>query len=87
MFDAESPLSPVERLLVVSLYVCLSQSQNRSVAGRLDSERSCYADLNIYRPETLSDKRIPAIRLVDGFRTGVESKARRACAEQTETPC
>lgn len=69
MSDIEPPLSPEERLTIVALYAHLTVSQNRSVPGRLAVESPCYADLNIHRPATLSHKRIPAIRLVDGFRT------------------
>jgi len=69
MPDAESPLSPVERLALVSLYAHLVQSQNRTVPGQLDPESACYADLNIRRPETLSHKEIPAIRVTRGIET------------------
>lgn len=69
MLDSEASLSPDERLMLVGLYARLSQSQNRSVAGRLDSETPCYAVLNIYRPETLSHKGIPLSRLSEGSGT------------------
>ena len=69
MPDAESPLSPVERLALVSLYAHLVQSQNRTVAGRLGSESACYADLNIHCPRTLSHKTIPVSRAREGSET------------------
>ncbi|BAX97301.1 hypothetical protein MSTE_01985 [Mycobacteroides stephanolepidis] len=69
MLDSEAPLSPVERLVIASLYASLAVSQNRSSSGQLDSESPCYADLNISSPRTLSHKGIPVIRPVEGFRT------------------
>lgn len=69
MSDSEAPLTPDERLLLVSLYARLSKSQNRSVPGRLGPERSCYADLNTSSPRTLSHKRIPVSRVAEGFGT------------------
>ncbi len=69
MTETEAPLTAEERLLLVSLYAHLTVSQNRTVPGQLDSEAPCYADLNIRRPETLSHKRIPAIRLTRGIET------------------
>lgn len=83
MTETEPPLTHEERLLIVGLYVALSQSQNRTVPGQLDSESACYADLNICSPETLSRKEIPDSRVTEGSETGVKPKARRACAEQT----
>lgn len=67
--ETEPPLTPGERLTVIALYTHLTVSQNRSSSGQLDSESPCYADLNISSPETWSHKRIPVIRLVEGFRT------------------
>lgn len=69
MSESEAPLTPGERLLLVSLYAHLIASRNRSVAARLDSETPCYADLNICSPETLSRKRIPASRAREGLET------------------
>lgn len=69
MSESEAPLSPVERLLLVSLYLRLTVSQNRTVPGRLASESACYADLNIRRPETLSHRRIPVSRHSEGSET------------------
>ncbi len=68
MTETEPALTPEERLLIVGLYATLSQSQNRSVPGRLGSERACYADLNICSPETLSHRVIPISRGSEGFR-------------------
>lgn len=69
MSDSEAPLTPVERLAIVGLYVTLSQSQNRPSLGRQAIERPCYADLNIRGPETLSRKRIPDTRVAEGIET------------------
>ncbi len=69
MLEDEAPLTVEERLTIASLYTHLVQSQNRTVPGLLVSETPCYADLNIRRPETLSHKRIPAIRLTRGIET------------------
>lgn len=69
MTETEPPLTHEERLLIVGLYVALSQSQNRTPLGRLGSERPCYADLNRCGPETLSRKRIPVSRLSEGLET------------------
>lgn len=69
MPDAESPLSPVERLLLVSLYTRLTVSRNRTVPGLLAVESPCCADLNISSPRILSHKGIPAIRLTRGIET------------------
>lgn len=69
MPETEAPLSPVERLVIASLYTRLVQSQNRTVPGQLGSESACYADLNVCSPETLSHNGIPAIRPSGGFRT------------------
>lgn len=68
MSDAEAPLTPDERLAVVSLYASLALSQNRSVVGQLAVERSCYADLDICSPETLSHRGIPVSRSSEAFR-------------------
>ncbi|SLB99298.1 hypothetical protein [Mycobacteroides abscessus] len=69
MSDAEPPLTPVERLTIVGLYAHLTVSQNRSVPGQLGSERACYADHDIHRPETLSHNRIPVSRASEGLET------------------
>ncbi len=83
MSDIEAPLTPIERLSIAALYARLAlsasqsltspaarlASQNRSVPGRLGSERSCYADLNICSPESLSHKKIPATRAREGIET------------------
>ncbi|BBZ82308.1 hypothetical protein [Mycobacteroides abscessus] len=69
MLEDEAPLTPDERLAIAALYASLTVSQNRTVPGLLVSETPCYADLNIRRPETLSHKRIPAIRLTRGIET------------------
>ncbi len=69
MLEDEAPLTPAERLVIVSLYANLALSQNRPSLGRLSSERSCYADLNICSPETLSHKEIPVSRGSEGFET------------------
>lgn len=69
MPETEAPLSPVERLALVSLYAHLVQSQNRTVPGLLGSESPCYADLNRCSPETLSHKRIPEYRVAEGSET------------------
>ena len=69
MSESEAPLTPGERLLLVSMYASLTVSQNRSSSGRLAVESPCYADLNICVPETLSHKKIPAIRLSEGIET------------------
>lgn len=69
MSESEAPLTPGERLALVSLYTRLVQSQNRTVPGRLSSETPCYADHDIRGPETLSRKIIPATRASEGFRT------------------
>lgn len=69
MSDHEPPLTPEERLLLVSLYAHLSQSQNRSVSGQLGSERACYADHDISSPETLSHSHFPVSRGSEGFRS------------------
>lgn len=69
MSETEAPLSPIERLALVSLYASLSRSQNRPSSGQLVSETPCYADLNICSPETLSHKGIPEYRLVEGIET------------------
>lgn len=68
MSETEPPLTPVERLAITALYTNLVMSQNRSVAGRLSSERSCYSDLNICSPETLSHEEVPVSRSSEGFR-------------------
>ncbi|SKU65051.1 Uncharacterised protein [Mycobacteroides abscessus subsp. massiliense] len=68
MTETEPPLTPGERLALVSLYAHLTLSQNRSVVGRLSSERSCYSDLNICSPETLSHEEVPVSRSSEGFR-------------------
>lgn len=73
MPEDEAPLTPVERLMLSSLYLRLTVPQNRSSSGQLAVETPCYADLNICSPATLSRKKIPAIRPTEGFRT--------------ETPC
>lgn len=67
--DAEAPLTPVERLVIARLYLSLSQSQNRPLAGRLAAERPCYADLNRCSPETLSHNGIPVSRFSEGSET------------------
>lgn len=69
MTESEAPLTPGERLAIVSLYARLTVSQNRTVPGLLGSESPCYADLNRCSPETLSHKRIPEYRVAEGFRT------------------
>lgn len=69
MSESEAPLTPGERLVLVSLYARLTVSRNRTVPGRLDSESACYADLNISSPETLSRKEIPVSRLSKGSGT------------------
>ncbi len=69
MSDHEPPLTPEERLLLVSLYAHLSQSQNCSVSGQLGSERACYADHDIRGLKTLSHKKIPATSAREGFET------------------
>lgn len=69
MPDVEPPLSHGERLLLTAVYARLTVSQNRTVPGQLDPESACYADLNIRRPETLSHKEIPAIRVTRGIET------------------
>ncbi|SKP38910.1 Uncharacterised protein [Mycobacteroides abscessus subsp. abscessus] len=69
MSDIEAPLTPDERLVIVSLYAHLTLSQNRSVPGRLGSEMPCYADHDICSPESLSHRVIPANRLSEGFRS------------------
>ncbi|MDO3013208.1 hypothetical protein P5V34_04305 [Mycobacteroides abscessus subsp. abscessus] len=69
MPDAESPLTAGERLVIAAFYARLTLSQNRTHAGRLAVESPCYADLNICVPETLSHKKIPAIRLSEGIET------------------
>lgn len=68
MSDSEPPLTPGERLLLAGLYAHLSQSQNRSVPGRLGSERACNADHDIHGLETLSHENIPVNRGSGGFR-------------------
>ncbi|SLD05525.1 Uncharacterised protein [Mycobacteroides abscessus subsp. abscessus] len=82
MSDTEPPLTLIERLVIVSLYARLTVSaphtlpspaarlvsQNRSVPGRLSSERSCYSDLNICSPTTLSHEEVPVSRSSEGFR-------------------
>lgn len=69
MTESEAPLTPGERLAIVSLYARLTVSQNRTVAGRLGSESACYADLNIHCPRTLSHKTIPVSRAREGSET------------------
>lgn len=69
MSESEAPLTAEERLLLVSLYAHLVQSQNRPSSGLLVSESACYADLNISSPETMSRKRIPVTRLSEGSGT------------------
>lgn len=69
MPDTEAPLTPVERLMLASLYARLTVSQNRTLTRGPVSESACYADLNIRGPETLSHKEIPAIRLSEGSGT------------------
>lgn len=69
MSESEAPLTPGERLALVSLYTRLVQSQNRTPLGRLDSERACYADLDIHGLKTLSHKEIPATRAREGLET------------------
>lgn len=69
MSESEAPLTPGERLMLASLYASLTASLNRSSSGQLVSESECCTDLNRCGPETLSRKRIPVIRLVNGFRT------------------
>lgn len=69
MTETEAPLTPVERLTIVSLYAHLALSQNRTVPGRLSSERSCYSDHGIHGPETLSHKEIPATWAREGIET------------------
>lgn len=69
MPDAEAPLTPIERLAIAALYAHLAVSQNRPSLGRLSSERSCYTDLNICSPETLSHEGIPATRAREGLET------------------
>ncbi|SIG38055.1 Uncharacterised protein [Mycobacteroides abscessus subsp. abscessus] len=69
MSESEAPLTPGERLALVSLYTRLVQSQNRTPLGRLGSERACYADHDIRSPENLSHKSIPVNRLSEGFRS------------------
>lgn len=69
MSESEAPLSPVERLLLASLYTRLTMSQNRTVPGQLAVETPCCADLNIRRPETLSHNGIPITRPREGFKT------------------
>lgn len=69
MPDVEAPLTPGERLLIVSLYASLTVSQNRKLTRGPVSERPCYADLNRCGPETLSRKRIPVSRLSEGLET------------------
>lgn len=68
MSEAEPPLTPVERLTIAALYTNLVMSQNRSPLGRLAAERSCYADHDIHRPETLSHNDFPINRGSEGFR-------------------
>lgn len=87
MSDVEPALTPEERLLLVSLYAHLTVSQNRTPLGQLGSESACYADHDICSPESLSHKNIPVNRGSEGFRTGVEPQARRACAEHAEQTC
>lgn len=67
--ETEPPLTPDERLAIVSLYASLTVSQNRSSSGRVAAESPCYADLNISSPETLSHKEIPVTRLTRGIET------------------
>lgn len=69
MSDSEAPLTPGERLLLAGLYARLALSQNRTVPGRLSSERSCYSDHGIHGPETLSHKEIPATWAREGIET------------------
>lgn len=69
MSETEASLSPDERLTIVALYARLSQSQNRSVPGRLGSDRACYADHDICSPETLSHSHFPVSRGSEGFRS------------------
>ncbi|SHO87097.1 Uncharacterised protein [Mycobacteroides abscessus subsp. abscessus] len=69
MTESEAPLTPGERLAIVSLYARLTVSQNRTSSGRLVSETPCYADLNRCSPETLSHKMIPVSRLTRGIET------------------
>ncbi|SII09186.1 Uncharacterised protein [Mycobacteroides abscessus subsp. abscessus] len=69
MSESEAPLTPGERLALVSLYTRLVQSQNRTVPGQLAVETPCYADLNIRRPRTLSHKEIPDSRVTEGSGT------------------
>ncbi|MBN7388531.1 Uncharacterised protein [Mycobacteroides abscessus subsp. abscessus] len=70
MSETEAPLTPIERLVIVGLYATLTLSQNRSVTGQFAVERSCYADHDIHRPETLSHKGILVYRGSEGFETG-----------------
>lgn len=69
MSETEAPLTPIERLVIVGLYATLTLSQNRSIPGRLGSERACYADHDIRSPETLSHKNIPVYRLSESSET------------------
>ncbi|AMT69064.1 hypothetical protein BKG80_10960 [Mycobacteroides chelonae] len=69
MTETEPPLTHEERLLIVGLYVALSQSQNRTPLGRLGSERSCYADHDIHGLKSLSHKRIPESQMIEGLET------------------
>lgn len=68
MSDIEPPFTAEERLLLAGLYAHLAVSQNRPSLGQLDSERACYADLDIQSPETLSHRGIPVSRSSEGFR-------------------
>lgn len=67
--DIEAPLTPDERLLIAALYASLALSQNRPSLGRLGSERTYYADHDIYSPESLSHNDFPVNRGSEGFRT------------------
>ncbi|CPS24701.1 hypothetical protein PP568_09800 [Mycobacteroides abscessus] len=69
MTETEPPLTHEERLLIVGLYVALSQSQNRPSLGRLAAERSCYADHDIHGLKSLSHKRIPESQMIEGLET------------------
>lgn len=69
MSDTEPPLTPVERLTIAALYTSLVMSQNRSVPGRLGSDRACYADHDICSPESLSHSHFPVSRGSEGFRS------------------
>lgn len=69
MSETEPPLTPEERLTIAAVYAHITVSLNRSPSGRLASERSCYPDLNICGPETLSHNEIPVMRVREGLET------------------